>query len=403
MSLSVRFLHSHPQTGIATLIRDLLMRCARAQIVSGFATPDGLDAIRAAAAVRKINRLVLGAATFKAFEALDNLIASGLPENVALVHLGHTRRTDGKKNPFERLRPMLHSKIYLFDMEGEQSTALIGSHNLTGFALRGLNGEAGVLLEGPSIDPIFAEIGAHIDESARQAVSYDPSLKEAYANWYAEYLKRLRTDTGDMPKDTESRRTIVLFAKGNSRTILRQGQRIYFELDKRIEQVEALGTEVHLHIFAELPASPRAALSSMRGSSRSLLARVEAIDSGAGSVEVKADWHIDDSRAPTITPTSRPFRPNLSVGKQQVRALVSGDLNSSYDYLFDEDAARLEPILGDEVIVDPETDAEWKPVIGFDRRTRLDDGSPLLISALPELSPDSGSFILLSRKRRKLR
>ena len=45
---------------------------------------------------------------------------------------------------------MLHSKVYLFEMPEEKSTAFVGSHNITGFALGGLNGEAGVLLEGPA-------------------------------------------------------------------------------------------------------------------------------------------------------------------------------------------------------------------------------------------------------------
>ena len=79
---------------------------------------------------------------------------------------------------------MLHSKIYFFEMPEGTATAFVGSHNLTGFALRGLNGEAAVLLEGPSSDPVFDEIRSHIAESYRQAVPYDTSLKEAYARWF---------------------------------------------------------------------------------------------------------------------------------------------------------------------------------------------------------------------------
>lgn len=403
MSVAVTFLHARPQTEIASLLRDRLMRCREAQIVSGFATPDGLEAIRASTAVSRIGRLVLGAATFKAFVALDSLIDAGLPARAALIHLGHTRPTGWRNHPFERLRPMLHSKIFLFDMPDRTSTALVGSHNLTGFALRGLNGEAGILLEGPSTAAVFGEIRAHIDESARQAVTYDKTLKEAYARWYAEYLERLRIETGDVPRDAESRRTIVLFVKGDPRHSPRANQRVYFELDKRIEEIKALETDVHLHIFDTLPASPRAALSSIRGASRSMSASVEAIDSGAGSAEVKADWHVDDSRAPTLAPTMTPFRPALSVGKQQVRALISGELKTTYDYLFEEGPTLLDPLLGNERLVDVESDTEWSPVIGFGPRERRTETLPVLLDALPELSPDSGSFILLSRKRRRLR
>jgi hypothetical protein len=113
MTVTATFLHSRPQHEIASTIRNRLAGCRSAGIVSGFATPDGVDALRAKSVSSKIKRLVLGAATFKAFEALDGLISSGLPAGAARVHLGHTRATKGRKHPFARYRPMLHSKIYL--------------------------------------------------------------------------------------------------------------------------------------------------------------------------------------------------------------------------------------------------------------------------------------------------
>ena len=403
MSTTATFLHAYPQTKIATTIRDRLTSCREAQIVSGFATPDGIAALRATAAAAKITRLVLGAATFKAFEALDGLIVAGLLTNAARVHLGHTRKTKSKKNPFERLRPMLHSKIYLFEMPDGTTAAFVGSHNLTGFALRGTNGEAGVLLEGPSSDPVFGEIRAHIDESYRQAVAYDTTLKEAYARWYAEYLDRLRIETGNMPRDTESRRTIVLFAQLAPGALPTSGHRIYFDLDKRIEEIKSIDTEVHLHLFPRLPSSPRDALSSARSASKSLFASVEAIDAGAGSAEVNADWFIDNSRAPILKPTARPFRPSLRAGQQQVRAVIDTELREAYDYLFEEDATIWEPILGEEALIDEEANERWSPVIGFGRSDEVGASPPMLFKALPEMSPDSGSFILFSRKRKKLR
>jgi hypothetical protein len=44
---------------------------------------------------------------------------------------------------YARYHPMLHSKVYFFELAGGTSTAFVGSHNLTRFALYGLNGEAG--------------------------------------------------------------------------------------------------------------------------------------------------------------------------------------------------------------------------------------------------------------------
>ena len=260
MTVSFRFLHARTQHEIASLIRDRLQRCRSAEIVSGFATPDGVETLSAAAAAGRIGRIVLGAGTFKAFEALDDLIRAGLVPSLAQVHLGHTRATGGIKHPFARYRPMLHSKIYFFEMPDQTAAAFVGSHNMTGFALRGLNGEAGMLLEGPSSNPLFNEIRAHLVESFRQAVPYDPSLKEAYAQSLRDYLDQLGIDATNMPRDGESKGTVILFAAFPSGRLPRTGERIYFELDRRLTEVNSIDTEVHLHLFHAMSSTPAEAL-----------------------------------------------------------------------------------------------------------------------------------------------
>ena len=371
MTVTATFLHSRPQREIASIIRKRLAGCRTAEIVSGFATPDGVDALRAKSVSSKIKRLVLGAGTFKAFEALDGLISSGLPPGAAKVHLGHTRATGGRKHPFARYRPMLHSKIYFFEMPDGTATAFVGSHNLTGFALRRLNGEAGVLLEGSSSDPVFYEVRGHMAESFRQAVPYDPSLKAAYAQWLRDYLDQLGVDATDMPRDDESRRTVILFAEAPRGKMPSTGDRIYFELDIRITEVNAIDTEVHLHLFAAVPATPAEALSRSATSDTALLGKVEAINSAAGSAEVKADWFIEDPTKPQLKPTVQPFRPTLSQGKQQVRALVSKSLDTGFDYLSTQERAVEIPTLSHEKF------ATRKPMLsglqypGFRRQTRL--------------------------------
>ena len=107
MTINTTFLHSRPQREIASLIRARLAGCKTAQNHLGFATPDGVDALRATMVSSKITCFVLGAGTFKAFEALDALISSGLSPGAVRVHLGHTRATRGRKHPFARYRPML--------------------------------------------------------------------------------------------------------------------------------------------------------------------------------------------------------------------------------------------------------------------------------------------------------
>lgn len=155
MTLSVQVLFGCPQQEIASLLSDRLNRCVSASLVAGFMTVDGIEAIGAPirAIPGKLTRLVVGAGTWRAFDALDGLITAGVSRSALHVHLGHTRPSGTNKNPFHRYHPMLHSKIYLLDMGNGNAAAFVGSHNLTGFALRGLNGEAGVLLEGPTNSP----------------------------------------------------------------------------------------------------------------------------------------------------------------------------------------------------------------------------------------------------------
>jgi phosphatidylserine/phosphatidylglycerophosphate/cardiolipin synthase-like enzyme len=111
----------------------------------------------------------VGAGTYRAYEAFDGLIASGVPLDRFFVHLGHSRPTGASaKHRFYRYHPMLHSKVCLLDMGDDSACAFVGSHNLTGFALLGLNGEAGILIEGPSSSPEITAIRKHIDESVAQ-------------------------------------------------------------------------------------------------------------------------------------------------------------------------------------------------------------------------------------------
>ena len=324
MTVSARFLHSVPRQKIATLIRDRLARCREARIVSGFATPDGVDALRVGTAAPKVTRLVLGAGTFKAFQALDTLIAAGLPASAARLHLGFTRATGWPKNPFERLRPMLHSKIYYFEMPDGTAAAFVGSHNLTGFALRGMNGEASVLLEGPANEAAFADIRAHIEAAYQESANYDTNLKEAYARWYADWLDRLKTSIGDGQPRPDGGRTLLVVAQCGAGHAPAVGHALYFEIDKRIERVSAIDAEVHVLLFDRLPASPRAALAARGTARHAFRGKVQAIDARSGAAEINTDWFVD--RAFALLRAPRPFRPTLSAGKQQVTVEIEHTL-----------------------------------------------------------------------------
>jgi hypothetical protein len=155
-----------------------------------------------------------------------------------------------------------------------------------------------------------------------------------------------------------------------------------------------------LHLFAAVPATPAEALSRSGLSDTALLGKVEAIDSAAGSAEVKADWFIEDPTKPQLKSTVHPFRPTLTPGKQQVRALVLKGLEAGFDYLFDSGKGNWKPALSQEKIRDEETNVVWSAVAGFHESSPVE--GQLLLSDLSEVSPSSGSFVLFSRRRRRL-
>src|SRR5262245_10606087 len=149
-------------------------------------TVEGFESIAAPICAQpdKLQAIVVGAGTWRAYDAFDRLLALGVQQDRLRVHLGHSRpTTSGARHPFLRYHPMLHSKVFMFTLDHEICATLIGSHNLTGFALTGLNGEAGVLIEGLAGAQPFTDVGKHIDAAVAESVQYDPLDREAYAWW----------------------------------------------------------------------------------------------------------------------------------------------------------------------------------------------------------------------------
>lgn len=401
MPISVQFLHSQPQRDVASLLTAQLTRCRSVAIIAGFVTPDGIGALTlpTPSHLGKLDRFVVGAGTYRAFEAIDQLIFAGAAPSVFRVHLGHSRMSGGHRNPFVRYHPMLHSKIYLFELDSGSTSAFVGSHNVTGFALRGFNGEAGVLLEGSSADPVFSEIRSHVDRAFAQATPYDPSMKEGYAWWTREFFDGLRAEANDTPKDAEPRKTVVIVAVRSVGHTPTRDDVVYFEIAEELSEIRSLDTEVHIHLFDTLPGSPSEALSRVHLAAASLTCRAEGLDVGRGSLEVDADWHIDDRKLPLLKRAHGPFRPATSAGMQQVRVRVLGPLAKRFDYLFDSGRATWSPEFNQEGLLrDGAGKGPWLPVKSLAR----DDGDKRTSKsvALLEASPESGSFILFSPRRR---
>lgn len=422
MSVSVKVLFDVPQREIASLLRDRLDRSTSASLVAGFVTVEGLETIATPlrAQPAKLSHLVVGAGTWRAFDAIDMLINVGIAPNALYVHLGHSRATGrDAAYRFYRYHPMLHSKIYLMDMADGSSAAFIGSHNLTGFALLGLNGEAGVLLEGQSDAPEFIAIRQHVAEAIAQAVPYNPAMKDAYAWWTMQFMEGLRDKTRDIPDpdDAENKRTVVIIAAQATGSLPTSNDIIYFEVPSALRgSIRSLKTEVHVYLFSVLPPSPTAALAQLGSAAASLWCSTAGLESDGGGAELRANWYIKDRRQPELKPTPQPFRPKPAPGMEQVRVTVRNKVYSKFEYLFDRGRRSWLPVFdSDKVVVIsdearatlvplnliPPEDQPWQLV-----RELVPEGpeeESAYQQALWDSSPESGSFVLFSLRRRRER
>lgn len=420
MSIKATVLFGMPQQEIATLLRQKLTSSNSTSIVTGFATPGGLEAIAAPIKARpgSVSAIILGAATYPGFEALDELAAAGVPSSRLHVHLGHTRPSGSRKKPTVRFHPMLHSKIYFMDLPGGQACAFIGSHNMTSFALKGLNGEASVLIEGPSTDPEFQRVRDHIDQAKSQSTAYTPDMKESLAWWTREFVDGMKSEV-KLPIEWSIVRTILVFAQAGKSDRPKIGDEFFFEIPAGIEQVDSLKTETHLFLFETLPGDPWDALHRTMTADAHYTCKTLGAENKQGNREVNADWRIEGNSPPILrsVPTKL-FRPSTAPGMQQVRAEVESRGVVPYEYLFDRQKKEWDPVYdGRDATIfasasnrlgrgmqepdpdDPHPDRGWELVTGLVPRDKVPeerDAAALLLA-----TPESGRMILVSLRRRK--
>jgi len=417
MSIKTTVLFGKTQCRIADLIADRLSKSVRTSIVTGFATPGGLNQIRSAivANPQALDAMVIGAATFPGYQVLDEMHAAGVPLAQLFVHLGHTKPSGSRKHPTVRYHPMLHSKIYYAELPGDLACAFVGSHNLTAFALGGLNGEASVMLEGPAASPEFQAVRDHITEARGQSVSYNPGMKDALAWWTREFIDGLGSEV-KLPVDAVAVRTILIFAESASSDRPQRRDRVYFEIPQGIEQIESMKTEVHLFLFDKLPATAWSALELAATAKAGYTCTTRGVENGQGNLEINADWEIQVAGITTLAPVQGGIlRPQPNAGMQQVCAEVILSAVEPFEYLFENARKKWDPVyVSTECLasmgspsntVDRWRDTDdsygavgWQLVKGLvprDMANREKDQEALNLAA-----PESGSFILVALGRR---
>src|SRR5258708_39132784 len=81
MTVKATFLFDSPQAEVASLIVERMSISTATSILTGFATPDGVNSIAAPVIARPLSiaDIVIGAATYPGFETLDDLLAAVVP------------------------------------------------------------------------------------------------------------------------------------------------------------------------------------------------------------------------------------------------------------------------------------------------------------------------------------
>ena len=341
MPISATVLFDTPQCEIASLLKRKLGSSVRTQIIAGFATVEGMAAIEGPISLNpaELDTLIVGAGTYRAFEAFDRLLGFGVAPDRLWVHLGHTRTTGGSaRHRFYRYHPMLHSKVYYMEHADGTASAVIGSHNVTGFALLGLNGEAAVLLEGERTSPEFEKIRNHIASAKAEALAYSPGMKVAFSWWTHQFMEGLADKANDLPREGEGKKTIVILCEAHG-SPPKRNDRIYFELRAALGKVLSLRAEVHIYVFDTLPATPMEGLATLDTARTSFWCKAIGLEEERGGVELLAEWYIDDDMHPVMRATPKPFRPRPSRDMQQVRVQVYNQVRGRFEYLFDLPAA----------------------------------------------------------------
>lgn len=419
MPVTVDVLFGRPQSEIALHLRAALSTSLATSIVTGFATEDGMAEIMAPmrANLARLDAMVVGAGTFRAYAAFDALLAAGVPADRLFVHLGFTKPRQGQ-NKFVKYHPMLHSKVYYTEQPGGKATAFIGSHNATHFALAGKNGEASVRIDGDRDDPAFREIRRHIREARAQAVRYTQGMQEAYAWWTHEWLDGLRIEVKNeyMQGGGVLPRSLLIFAEEPKPGAFKPGDALYLEIPEAI-RLDSTKTPVHMFLFRNLPATPQEAIVRAATDARRIRCRCPNLSDGAMAV-ASCQWRIADNRRPVLLPVpNNRYTATPPPTMQQLVVPYESSGVDEYHYLFEDNKTEWYPEYGERA--DRDSLAKLPPIgheegdgdtVAPSDAPSIGDGwrwvsglrptSPTMKTkertALEAMRPESGSYVMVA-------
>lgn len=229
--MNVDFYFGKSRGDIRGELKQELVKCKSLMVVSGFVTEAGiLDFGDSNTLTDKISLMIFGDINGKALSAMsdlhEKLQATG-KKNVIKVHLGYGHFPTEVGGISSVFRPMMHSKIFLFHNYDDSYTAYVGSQNITGYSLRGLNSEALVKVSGTIGDKIHKKLTREINDLKREAQYFNPQYLQIYEDWHWNVVNGL------VPPRNEKRvyfSILYTFIDKSEKNLPKKGDRLYFEV-----------------------------------------------------------------------------------------------------------------------------------------------------------------------------
>jgi hypothetical protein len=165
-----------------------------------------------------------------------------------------------------------------------------------------------------------------------------------------------------------------------------------------------------------MPSDPWAALECATQAHTRLTCTIIGVENKQGNREVSAKWQIEVKPMPVLRPVANEvLRPNTANEMQQVRAEVASPNVVAFEYFFDRETSKWNPEYADEPSVHPknirspgalkEAQGNRNPNYGWRLVKNLlpmdGTGFEKDHAALALVKPESGSFLLVSLRRRK--
>lgn len=206
-----------------------LRECKSLKIVSGFVTERGVADL-GEDLENKLDLFIFGHANGKALQAMSSLydrLEKNGKKGIIKIHFGYGHESEQNKLHYV-YRPMMHSKIFLFDYDNGLFVAFVGSQNVTGYSLEGMNSEALVRIEGNITDPIYSKLISSINKIETKAELFDKRFAWEYELFHENVVKGMLSEIERPKREYLSLIYAFYDIEGPIKPAL--GHQIYFEV-----------------------------------------------------------------------------------------------------------------------------------------------------------------------------